>query len=63
MADELAERRRQLQKYKKSWECPLCGTEIDPVGTHERDSSNDEHTCLKCGWTCVEMELWNLPSV
>ena len=63
VADELAERRRQLRRYKATGDCPLCGAEVDTPTTHERDSSNDQHTCVKCGWLCGEMELWNLPVV
>lgn len=27
-----------------------CGGEMDPVSTHERDSSNDYWQCPRCHW-------------
>jgi predicted SprT family Zn-dependent metalloprotease len=37
-----------------------CGGEIERMGTHERDSSNDTHTCNRCGWRYFETETWVL---
>ena len=51
------ERQRQIKVYLETGKCPICGTEVELLGKHERDSSNDEHVCPSCGWDCQEMEL------
>ena len=32
--------------------CPECCTELDMTSKHERDMSNDDWYCPKCGWVC-----------
>lgn len=40
--------------------CPRCNQDTDRISGHERDSSNDVHKCLKCGWSLPEMATWNI---
>lgn len=54
---------KEIQKYidsESNHACPKCGEEVEIIGMHERDSSNDIHKCPKCGWECGEMYIWNI---
>lgn len=58
MIMELNVEEQQLQYYVDSGgHCPVCCTECNYEGYHERDSTWDKHVCPKCGWSCMDYSL------
>ena len=59
MKDYFELRDQQLKFYRESREhnCPVCFTECEVKEYH--DSTWNHHVCPKCGWECVDMELYS----
>jgi formamidopyrimidine-DNA glycosylase len=52
--------KQKIAFYQESGRCPVCYTEVEIEGYHERDSTWDKHYCPKCDWYCHEIDLWNM---
>lgn len=50
----------QILKYLETELCPVCTSYVEVESMHERDSSNDTHTCLSCGWRVGQMSIWRV---
>mgnify|MGYP000464329479 CR=1 FL=1 len=57
--DSPDERNARIRKARDTDAC-RCGGKVESQGSHERDSTYDIHTCGKCGWFYIEMEVWDL---